>query len=197
MKTQQFESVLHDWVHALPFQQQALLLTAMRGPDGLPKHNVAKVIVRFLRGAVIKPAGNWTGENNNDFMWGNYLSVRSSSGEWRGHDSVKPFQWWVAELWNDPDAYPFHFLMHLLHASEVVGYKHPDDKIRREWLKFYRTGVYSLHLQEESVDAMDRRLGDFGWGWHNANQTEMPEVVVKPFWEIKTTTGAPINSEKL
>lgn len=70
MKSNIIESVLHDWVHTLTFQMQALLLTAMRGPDNLPKHNSAKPVVRYLRGAVIKPAGNWSGNNDNDFMWG-------------------------------------------------------------------------------------------------------------------------------
>lgn len=33
-KTNDKESVLHDWVHELTFQMQALLMTGMRGPDG-------------------------------------------------------------------------------------------------------------------------------------------------------------------
>lgn len=59
MKKQLSESVLQDWVHDLTFQMQALLLTAMRGPDGCNKHNSAKEVVRYLRGSVLKPAGDW------------------------------------------------------------------------------------------------------------------------------------------
>jgi hypothetical protein len=173
-KTQQFESVLHDWVHLLPFQQQALLLTAMRGPDGLPKHNIAKAIIRFLRGVVIKPAGDWRGENNNDFMWGNYKET----------DKHMSFQWHVSEFWNDPDQYPLHFVLHLLHASEVVAYKHPDEKIKREWYIFYLTGVESLHLNPEFSKEMDKRLGDFGHGWHNVGDNGK---AYPPFWDGKLT----------
>src|SRR5690349_10008639 len=105
------ESVLHDWVHTLPFQMQALLLTAMRGPDENNKFNAAKAIIRYLRGVVIKPAGNWRGENDNDFMWGDY---------------EEKFDQFCTEFWQDHDEYPHHFIMHLIHCAEVVGYEHPD-----------------------------------------------------------------------
>lgn len=145
-KIKSIESALHDWVHALPFQQQALLMTAMRGPDGCNKHNAAKAIVRFLRGAICKPAGNWDGLNNNDFMWGDY--------------SV--FDIWRDNFFGDPDGYPHHFIMHLTHCAEVIGYKHPDDERAKYWNMFYQTACRSLHMWAESVDEMDARLNDFG-----------------------------------
>ncbi len=69
-KSQHRESVLHDWVCDLTFQMQALLLTAVRGPDENNKYNAAKAIIRYLCGVVIKPGGEWGGKNDNDFMWG-------------------------------------------------------------------------------------------------------------------------------
>lgn len=145
-KIRSSESALHDWVHNLTFQQQALLMTGMRGPDGCNKHCDAKVIVRFLRGAICKPAGNWIGLNDNDFMWGDY--------------SV--FGLWSRSFFDDPDGYPHHFIMHLIHCAEVIGYKHPDTKIRRHWEDFYLEACDAFHMNPENEAAMDRRLNDFG-----------------------------------
>jgi hypothetical protein len=145
-KILQHESVLHDWVHNLTFQQQAILLTAMRGPDTLEKHTVGKCIIRYLRGTVLKPAGVWNRKNNNDFMWGEYENFMSYCG---------PF-------WDDHDQYPHHFIMRLLHCAEVVAYKHPDKKVAAKWLWFYTQGCFSFHMNPETEKQMDERLNDFG-----------------------------------
>jgi hypothetical protein len=149
----QHESVLHDWVCNLSFQQQALLMTAMRGPDGLEKHNTAKAIVRYLRGIVLKPAGAWAnhktmpvGKNDNDFMWGEY----------------DYFESWAKGFFDDHDGYPHHFTMHLIHCAEVVGYKHPIDHIRHAWFTFYVNMCKAMHMGVESEAKMDERLNDFG-----------------------------------
>lgn len=151
MKKEKIESVLHDWVHTLPFQQQALLMTGMRGPDGHDKHCHAKAIVRFLRGAVLKPAGDWNGTNNNDFMWGQYKYLH-----------VEIFEQLSQAFFDDHDAYPHHFLMHLIHCAEVVGYKHPDNEVRSYWLEFYMAACDSFHMYPETMEQMDDRLNDFG-----------------------------------
>lgn len=148
------ESVLHDWVHALPFQMQALLLTSMRGPDENNKFNSAKAIVRYLRGAVIKPAGRWEGMNDNDFMWGDY----------------RPFANMVNTFWDDHDEYPHHFIMHLIHCAEVVAYKHPEVGTRHHWKWFYAKACEQFHMLQEPEVQMDRRLNDFGCGIHNEKE---------------------------
>lgn len=154
-KTKVIESVLHDWVHTLTFQQQALLMTAMRGPDGAQKHCTAKIIVRYLRGHVLKPAGDWKGKNDNDFMWG----------------ELDVFHGYIRHFWDNHDDYPHHFIMHLLHAAEVVGYKHPDATVGYYWNMFYVMGCRSFHLRPETEKDMDARLNDFGCGF-NEQKTE-------------------------
>jgi len=150
-KTQASESVLHDWVHTLPFQMQALLLTGTRGPDQTTKHTLAKFIIRYLRGVVIKAAGKWNCSNNNDFMWGDYNIF---------FDYTKAF-------WDDHDEYPHHFIMHLVHCAEVIGYYHPTDTIRQQWRGFYLMACESMHMNPESEDQLAERLNDFGVGYHN------------------------------
>lgn len=161
-KTKQFESVLHDWVHGLTFQMQALLMTGMRGPDENNKFNSAKAIVRYLRGAVIKPAGDWHRKNDNDFMWGEY----------------RKFGDYANKFWGDHDEFPHHFIMHLLHCAEVVGYKHPNAQMRNYWLQFYLQACESFHMSPEEEDEMDARLNDFGCGYKTttASNQEAGEV---------------------
>ena len=150
-KTKQRESVVHDWVQELTFQQQALLMTAMRGPDACTKHNVAKMIVRYLRGVVLKPAGDWSGFNDNDFMWGDY-------SESLFIDAMNTFC-------EEHDEYPHHFIMHLAHCAEVVGYKHPDVRMRFYWGALYRKCCLAFHMKSETEEEMDKRLNDFGCGY--------------------------------
>ncbi len=140
------ETVLHDWVCELGFQMQALLLTAMRGPDENNKFNAAKALIRYLRGVVIKPASNWSGLNDNDFMWGDYSQFES----------------YAETFWQDHDEYPHHFIMHLIHCAEVVGYKHSDKDIREYWLHFYYNACESFHMRMETEYEMNKRLSDFG-----------------------------------
>lgn len=139
------ESVIHEWVSELTFQQQALLMTAMRGPDAQPKHCTAKAIVRYLRGVVLRPAGGWSGRNDNDFMWGDWDVFRE----------------YMKAFWNDHDQYPHHFIMHLIHCAEVVGYKHPEQHIRVYWHRFYLEACKSFHMNPETEEGMDKRLNDF------------------------------------
>jgi hypothetical protein len=47
-------SVVRDWVAALSLMQQSVLLTAIRGPDGVPKYHPSKYIVRWYRRAVLR-----------------------------------------------------------------------------------------------------------------------------------------------
>ena len=121
-------------------------MTGMRGPDGCNKHNAAKAIVRYLRGAICKPAWNWDGYNNNDFMWGDYSLFGN----------------WMRSFFDDPDGYPHHFIMHLIHCAEVIGYKHPDKGLALHWHRFYISACKAFHMKPEMENEMDARLNDFG-----------------------------------
>jgi hypothetical protein len=142
MKTEKKESVLHDWVQELPFTQQALLVMATRGADGLCKNNPAKSILHYLRGTILKPAyPNFTGDCDG-YMRTDYINFNPI----------------VDLFFNDTDIYPMHFLMHLCHAAEVIGYKHPDETIRIYWSEFYFYFCHSLHMKRESKDELNARL---------------------------------------
>lgn len=89
-------------------------------------------------------------------MWGQYKFFKGS----------------YLPLVNDHDGYPHHFLLHLIHCAEVVGYKHPDSNIRENWLSFYLLMSAQFHMTPETEDEMDYRLNDFGCGIHNKQHEE-------------------------
>lgn len=67
----------------------------------------------------------------------------------------------AAKLFIDAhDEYPHHFTMHLLHSAEILGYKHPDLKTRRFWMKLYEQGCDAFHMYPETEKQMDIRLKD-------------------------------------
>lgn len=144
-KTKPIESVVKDWVSELSFQQQALLFTAMRGPDNLPKHNAAKCIVRYLRGIVLKRAKGHSNDNDNDFMWNDYSKFSS----------------YIYDFIDNHDEYPHHFIMHLIHCAELVGYTYPDKNIADQWKIFYLKMCDAFHMYAEGPTQMNNRLNDF------------------------------------
>ena len=58
------------------------------------------------------------------------------------------------------DHCPMHFIAHLMHASEVIGYSHPDLNIATTWLSIYIMIVHELHLRPETKEHFDKRLAD-------------------------------------
>lgn len=147
MKQSANESVVHDWVTTLPFTQQALLMLALRGPDGSPKHSSAKRMLYYLRGIILKPAyPNFNG-GLDGFMTTDY-SFFNSDGD---------------KFFSDTDSYPMHFLMHLFHAAEVVGYNYPEQtekelEIKTYWLHFYEYACKCFHMSPESKEQLFKRL---------------------------------------
>lgn len=139
------DSVLQEWVQSLPYRMQALLMTSVRGPDGMSKNCNAKPLIRFFRGAIMLPADrNYrdTSGNTDNFMWLDYTS----------------FNDYVIDFFSDHDQYPHHFIMHLIHAGQVIGYYHPKDEIRIKWYGFYAMACDSLHMNVETEAQISNRL---------------------------------------
>jgi hypothetical protein len=59
----------------------------------------------------------------------------------------------------DIDSYPQHFVAHTMHAAEIIGYKHPDQKMKSWWTCFYKKMVKGFHLNFETEQQLDVRLG--------------------------------------
>jgi len=58
----------------------------------------------------------------------------------------------------DHDCLPHHYIMHLVHAAEVIGYNHPQDEIRGHFRSWYLLMCRKLHVNPETEAQMNERL---------------------------------------
>jgi hypothetical protein len=157
-------SVLQNWVQDLTFMQQSVLLTAIRGCDGITKYHPSKFVLRWLRRCVMYSA--FTQNIIND----PYLD---DGGNFTGkipRDKFPTIEALFKCYLDNVDEIAHHFHMHLVHAAEILGYKHPDKSIKADWLCFYLDCCRDLHMSPESRQQMDLRLGDSRENWINSGR---------------------------
>lgn len=148
------KSVLQPWVESLTFMQQSVLISAVRAPDTLRKTHPAKLLMRWYRRCVLVCAFERVIHLEADEPCG---------GKYTG--AVDNVDQLAQEYLVNVDELPHHFHLHLLHAAEILGYKHPTERVRLWWWDFYVRGVNDMHLQKESVGEMDDRLSDDEASW--------------------------------
>jgi len=134
------KSILQDWVMELGLRHQGVLVSAVRGCDTSPKHDPSKLLVRCLRAAILNPHAP-TGVAPRTFI-----------------EIVDPYELFARMGAFSADHLPHHYVMHLVHAVEILGYKHPDDVQRGAWYWFYARLCKGLHLPLESEEKLDDRL---------------------------------------
>lgn len=134
-------SVLQDWVTEIPLREQGTLLTAVRGCDLTPKYPLdspERRLVGAIRHAFMNPAD----PREVDIEPGCFFR------------SEIPLDFKISALGH----YPQHWLSHVLHAVEVLGYRHPDPLRRHAWHELYRKMCHSFHLNIESFSQFVSRL---------------------------------------
>jgi hypothetical protein len=129
-------SVLQEWVEALSWKKQAVLIGAVRAPDVLSTLNVKKITV-WIRAACLRDADPMTG-----FMHG---ALR---------DGLPLFE----QIDREWERLPLHVAHHLLLALQVIGNEHPDFHL--EALSFYNAAVDAQHLNAESRGQYEQRYAD-------------------------------------
>jgi hypothetical protein len=144
------KSVLQGWISNLSFMQQSVLLTAVRGPDDTQKYHPSKFIVRWFRRAILISsfAGNAI-LNPYEGDGGSFYGPSCADplgGPWEPAMDAA-----AAEYLRALDELPHHFQMHLMHAAEIVGYKHPDLRVRAWWRRFYERLAHDMHLWPEAI----------------------------------------------
>ena len=146
--------LLQDWVMEQSLMQQTVLLTATRAPDGLRKNHPVKTLMRWLRRCyLISAFEKCVLSDPYDPRGGSFTGPCRT-------DEVRSIEH-AADLYiQTGDEIPLHFHFHLQQAAEVLGYKHPDTKIREWWYGFYLRCCAFAHLNPETEQQFDRRLGD-------------------------------------
>ena len=160
-------SCLQSWVCDLTFMMQAVLMAAVRGPDGIRKDHPVKVIMRWYRRCILissfekkifqdpweKGGGSFTGPLPHSEKIEDYIDI----------------------YLRHVDELPHHFQLHLMHAAEIIGYEHPTDtladhKKKLFWKNFYCAIVNDAHLNPETKDKMRYRLGDSEAQWRECEE---------------------------
>ena len=161
-------STLQAWVEELPLMQQSVLLAAVRGADGVPKFHKSKMLVRFLRRSFLISA--FDGKALNDPWQQGGGSFTGPSIEWFpvlaiDDDWCVPMKKVSDDFVDSRDEMSLHYYAHFMHAAEILGYKHPDIKVRYFWLEIYSRLVNAMHMHVETMEEMDLRLGDNEKNW--------------------------------
>lgn len=147
--------VLRPWVRALSLRYQGVLVTAIRGCDGAPKEDRSKSLSRMLRRAILNPA-----DERETTMVGGFFGFDPNKLKADLHAFLHSL-----------DAYPLHYVMHLMHAVEVIGYEYPPPPNAADWeyydgqlhlqmffLEVYVAMCHTLHVNPERREQMAERL---------------------------------------
>lgn len=179
--------VLQDWVCELTFMKQSVLIAAIRGPDGIEKNHASKMLIRWLRRCVLYSAFDkrvlarpYDRDNpkGGSFTGPSLGTMGSFTGEQIWFEKMITL---LKEYLGHLDRIPHHFQLHFMHAAEILCYEHPDPLIREWWCMAYKILANDMHLNPETKDDMDKRLGDNESSWRAAEEiTTAPPKAVNP-----------------
>lgn len=155
------ESVFQPWVEELTFMEQSVLITAVRGPDGIPKDHIVKVLLRWYRRCILYSAFG------HEIITNPY---KEGGGSFTGPCTTS-LDTAVDGYLRSVDEVPHHFQLHFMHAAEILGYKHSTKHIADWWYNFYCKIVNDAHLNIETKEQMEYRLGDNEKQWSEKEET--------------------------
>ena len=127
-------SVLQEWVCALSWKKQTVLIGAIRAPD-LPISAQFKRVSTWLRLQILENADPDTG-----FM----------------RDAVLPT---FDDVEKEFERFPLHCGHHILLAMQVIAFEHPDRGVRwmaRDW---YFLALRLQHVNPENLGQYEARYG--------------------------------------
>ena len=131
--------IMKEWTKEIGLRHQGILVSAIRGGDANAKDDPTKDLIKAYRDVIL-------------------VSFDEKPSRFIEKVSLDELKLRMKKVLDSFDHYPMHFLLHIIFASEVIGYKHPDEEIRNIWKWFYETFVYKIHLNPETEEQMDSRL---------------------------------------
>lgn len=136
-------SILWGWVEDLGLRHQGVILTAIRGCDGVAKHDVSKPVMRAIRAVTLIPFDARELSEPKGFMY---------------YEAGYEFRQAIVAFAKNMDEYPSHFVWHVIHACEVIGYCHGWDYVREDFRFAYGHLIKKFHVNPESKEEMEARL---------------------------------------
>jgi len=153
------QSVLKSWTLDLGLRHQGVLLSAIRGCDTSPRHDKSKVFQRVYRSEILNSHTGDAAKSKSFIMGADVPTTRK----------------YAEEFLEDCDHYPLHYMMHMVHAAEILGYYHPDHERRDLWHSFYLQCRKKFHLSPETITDLNKRLNAEEEEFHR-NQTVRVET---------------------
>ena len=136
------QSVLQDWVMRLGLRLQGVLVSAIRGCDTVQRHDHSKVLARIYRGEILRTHAGDPAKSKSFILAATIPETV---------DYMKKYL-------NDCDHMPIHYVMHFVHAAEILGYCHPDPERRDMWNSFYLVACRKYHMRPEPYAELIDRL---------------------------------------
>jgi hypothetical protein len=153
-------TVLQKWMLDIPIKMQSTLILGLRGPDTHACPEVKK-ICRWLRSL--------------SFLPGDPTNVPQFMGEMPDRIIEK------SPINKELEFCTQHFYIHLMHALEVVAYRHPDPKIASHAYLLMGGMCHLLHLESETHLQFEFRLRTLEWpgGSQPDNFEEAMKLITK------------------
>jgi hypothetical protein len=133
-------SVIQEWVSELGLRHQGVLMSCVRGCDSVSKEDPTKAVARSLRAMIL-------------------VSFDPEPTSFIDYAPINVVYDRMNAVLKDHDHYPVHYIMHLMHGSEIIGYKHPDYVWRDCCWWFYWRLCKCFHVTPETEEQLDARLG--------------------------------------
>lgn len=136
------KSIVKPWAAKLGLRHQGVLMAAIRGCDSLTKENPWKELTRVYRGVVLEA----------------HVGDPAKAVSFMKVLTVDEFEGLCNEAASDFDSLPIHYVLHFMHAAQVVGYHHPEEIEALKWRTFYIHMCRKMHLNYETQEQLDARL---------------------------------------
>lgn len=137
-----FSGIIQPWAAALGLRHQGVLVSAVRGCDSTIREDDSKHLIRMYRGVLLVP----------------HVGDLKKSASFMTAFDGEIWDNTVADFLRSIDHYPNHWLLHWLHACEIVGFKHPSIVIQEKFKSLYWKLTNKFHLYPESEIELDQRL---------------------------------------
>jgi hypothetical protein len=134
--------ILKPWVMDLGLRHQGVLVSAVRGCDTSPKNDATKALTRCYREVILESY------NGNPAKAASFIELVD-------HDELlNRFN----NFRKNCDHLPTHYVLHFMHAAEIIGYYHPDSSVREDWSWFYFKMCDAMHMNMETKEQLEKRL---------------------------------------
>lgn len=142
------KSILQPWVEELPLRMQGVLMSAVRGCDTAPRHDTSKILQRIYRSEILECS---CGDPQKSVSYILPADVPTTVRR-------------MNEFLEDCDHYPAHFVLHVVHAAEILGYYHPRSRPSRHVERLLRAGVQEVPCQAGATERASRPVDGAGGG---------------------------------